>query len=195
MIHVGVEAAKNIKGVMGRRNMKNQKYQLNSWIDPRVEVRKSLLGGKGLFAKALINEDETVIVWGGIPMTTDDIHAGKHRPHTAAEIGENLYLAAPAGSDESPDEFLNHSCDPNLWMKDEVTLIARRDIQADEELTADYAMWASDPEWVMHISCNCGSKLCRHRITGNDWQRKDLQERYKNHFSPYLNERIKKVAE
>ncbi|GLV60705.1 hypothetical protein KDH_75240 [Dictyobacter sp. S3.2.2.5] len=32
-------------------------------------------------------------------------------------------------------------------------------------------------------------------ITGNDWQRRDVQERYRDHFSPFLNERIRRFSE
>ncbi len=78
-------------------------------------------------------------------------------------------------------------------MKDEVTLIARRDIQAGEELTADYAMWESGEDWVMHQECFCGSEHCRKVITGKDWRLKELQERYANHFSPFINERISRL--
>jgi SET domain-containing protein len=38
----------------------------------------------------------------------------------------------------------NHSCDPNLWHADVVTITARRDIAAGEELTIDYA---THPGW------------------------------------------------
>ena len=40
--------------------------------------------------------------------------------------------------------YTNHSCDPNVWMQDEVTLAARRDIAIGEELTIDYAMIEGD---------------------------------------------------
>jgi hypothetical protein len=38
------------------------------------------------------------------------------------------------------EHFLNHSCDPNVWMEDEVTLAARRDLGVGEELTAVCAL-------------------------------------------------------
>ncbi len=41
---------------------------------------------------------------------------------------------------------LNHSCDSNLWMADEATVVARRDIAAGEELTLDYALHPASPE-------------------------------------------------
>ena len=78
-------------------------------------------------------------------------------------------------------------------MKDEVTLVARRDIVAEEELTIDYAVFAGDEEWVSHWECRCGSELCRGRHTGSDWRQTELQERYRNHFSPFICERIRRL--
>jgi hypothetical protein len=37
--------------------------------------------------------------------------------------------------------------------------------------------------------CRCGSRLCRGMVTGRDWQRADLQERYRGHWVPALLER------
>jgi hypothetical protein len=58
-------------------------------------------------------------------------------------------------------DFRNHSDDPNTWMEDEVTLVARRDVKAGEELTADYAMRKDEEHSIVPWDCNCGSSLCR----------------------------------
>ena len=168
-----------------------KEYSRTSWIDPRVEVRPSPIEGKGTFTLQAITEGETVFIWGGTVFTQAEIRTGKARKHSVAEIGEGLYLASPLDEPESSDDFMNHSCDPNIWMQDEVTLVARRDIESGEELTADYAMWSTDPDWVLHKPCDCGSPLCRKRITGNDWKLEALQGRHRDHFSPYINERIR----
>ncbi len=143
-----------------------------------------------MFACERINKGEVLVIWGGTLMTEADIKAGRAREHSIAAIDENCYLAALADEDSSPDDFMNHSCDPNVWMNDEVTLVARRDIEAGEELTADYALWEANEDWVMHRKCCCGSRLCRKEITGRDWRLKELQRRYENHFSPFINKRI-----
>ncbi len=143
-----------------------------------------------MFARRAIDKGERVVIWGGTVFTEEEIREGKARKHSVAEIGEGLYLAAGRGEPESPDNFMNHSCEPNVWMDDEVTLVAMRDITAGEELTADYAMWSTDPNWTLPNSCGCGSRLCRRTVTGNDWKLRDLQERYRRHFSPFINDRI-----
>lgn len=38
---------------------------------------------------------------------------------------------------------------------------------------------------------NCGSPNCRKIVTGRDWQRADLQEKYRGFFSWYLKARIR----
>ena len=36
------------------------------------------------------------------------------------------------------------------------------------------------------MDCVCGSALCRGVVTGLDWQRDELQERYGEHWTPGL---------
>lgn len=169
------------------------RYAQNSWLDPRIEIRESNIHGKGSFARSLIRAGEIVVVWGGNVFTIDDVKSGKLKPGTIAAISEHLVLASPLDAPENPDQYLNHSCDPNLWMHDEVTLAARRDILPGEELTADYAMWEWDEDWVAPWKCSCSSVSCRGMITGGDWRLAELQERYHGHFSPFINERIAKL--
>jgi hypothetical protein len=78
-------------------------------------------------------------------------------------------------------------------MDDEVTVVARREIAAGEELTQDYSLYTTNRAWTIQ-PCRCGSPLCRQVVTGADWQRADVQERYRDHFSPFINERIRRLS-
>ncbi len=164
-------------------------YLKQSWIDPRIKIKNSDKG-KGMFAKAPINNGEVVTVWGGTIFTDEEKKKGLVKKHTASAIDEGLWIGSHLDEPDYPDQYLNHSCDPNIWMGDEVTLVARRDIQVGEEITADYALWSIDEDWVMDEECRCGSPLCRHKITGQDWKIPELQQRYKDHFTPFINQRI-----
>ena len=168
-------------------------YPIESWMDPRIVIHPSRLGGKGLFASELIRAGEVVVVWGGKIFTREQVANGEARKGSIAAIGEGLYLAGDSSVPPDPSDLMNHSCDPNVWMKDEVTLVARRDIRAGEEITADYAMWEDDEIYVMPWKCRCGSHLCRGTITGKDWRVKALQQRYEGHFSPFINRRIDEI--
>ncbi|WP_272952579.1 SET domain-containing protein-lysine N-methyltransferase [Kribbella amoyensis] len=86
----------------------------------------------------------------------------------------------------------NHSCDPNTWWVDAVTLTARRDIATGEEITSDYGT-STGTQYA--LDCRCGSPLCRGKVTGDDWQREELQQRYGDHWIPALLERQRKSAE
>ncbi|MDQ3855934.1 MAG: SET domain-containing protein-lysine N-methyltransferase [Chloroflexota bacterium] len=166
-------------------------YRARSWLDPRIEVRPSPIEGLGLFATAPIREGKVVIVWGGRVLSNEEFaHAAKQaiargERFSGAAIGENLNILQDAAD---PLRYGNHSCDPNLWMLDDVTECARRVIAQGEELTVDYALSTVDPKWRME--CRCGMPLCRGIVTGNDWQLPELQARYRGHFSPFIEARI-----
>lgn len=161
----------------------------SSWLDPRVIVLPSPIEGRGLFARERIETGEAVIRVGGERLTDDEFRTRKLVIYSALAIGEHLNLLL---TDDGPVNFGNHSCDPNLWMADEVTLIARRPIAAGEEVTSDYAMYTADLPWSM--PCRCNSRLCRGIVTNDDWQQSELQGRYAGHFSPFLNRRIAQAS-
>jgi len=87
--------------------------------------------------------------------------------------------------------FSNHSCDPNIGVRGEITFVAMRDIRAGEELTHDWAMTDDDES---STECKCGAANCRRILTGKDWQRPELQRRCGNYFSAYLLEKIARTA-
>jgi SET domain-containing protein len=166
-------------------------YLAHSWLSPKVEVRTSVAHGKGMFATEAISEGEIVSVWGGEFVNASEATKAKEVGMAIQQIDENLFEVFDyAKREEDPTYLHNHSCDPNTWMQDEVTITARREIKPGEELTIDYAMFVLDENYVMPVECQCGSVFCRHTITGKDWQKKELQERYKGHFSPYLKGKI-----
>lgn len=173
---------------MGKKQLK--KINSDSWIDPRVEIRPSPIHRKGMFAKKLIKQGEKVIIWGGTIYSEAEVKSGKASVDNMANIDWDLYLADPIDAPELADKFTNHSCDPNLWMKDEITLIASKDIEPGEEITIDYATFSAGII-CERFQCRCDSSLCRGEVTETDWCLPELQARYRNHFSPYINERIR----
>jgi hypothetical protein len=62
-------------------------------------------------------------------------------------------------------------------------LVARRDIEAGEEVTSDYAT-STGIDYA--LTCNCGAAICRGTITGDDWRLPELQQRYGEHWVPAL---------
>ena len=159
------------------------------WLDPRLEIRRSPLHGYGTFALSRIAAGDVVTVWEHRVLTSDELQAAP-AGEAVTPRPDGTYVWLPPYDLQSPDHFLNHSCDPNVWLMDEVTLSARRLIEPDEELTTDYALFELDQDSVCSFDCRCGSPRCRGAVTGRDWQLPELQSRYSGHWHPVLSQRI-----
>jgi SET domain-containing protein len=161
-----------------------------SYLSPKTEVRESKIHGRGLFAVADIAQSEIVAVKGGHIVDRKTLR-GKITPRLGPveiQIGDDLFIA-PISDEEREGSmlYLNHSCDPNLGVRGDITFVAMREIHAGEELTHDWAMTDDDD---YSVECNCGAPDCRKNLTGKDWQRRDLQKRYAGYFSAYLARKI-----
>lgn len=160
------------------------------WADPRLVVRESGIAGRGLFAVEPIGEGEVVAVLAGRRVSTAELEVLLRKPPVdAITVDDDEHLVLPR--DPRPViAYGNHSCDPNLWWTDAVTLTARRDIAAGEEVISDYGT-STGVEY--ELACACGSPLCRGKVTGEDWRRADLRARYGDHWIPALLKRQREL--
>src|SRR5438094_4794829 len=161
-----------------------------SYLSPKTEVRESKIHGRGLFAIADIAKNEIVAIKGGHIVDRKRLRE-KITPllgPVEIQIGDDLFIA-PVSDEERELSmlYLNHSCDPNLGVRGEITFVAMRDIRAGEELTHDWAMTDDDD---YSVECKCGARNCRRILTGKDWQRPELRQRYAGYFSTYLARKI-----
>jgi len=161
-----------------------------SYRSPKTEVRESKIHGRGLFAKASIAKDDVVAVKGGHIVDRETLRR-EITPRLGPveiQIDDDLFIA-PVNDEERELSMLysNHSCDPNLGMRGEITFVAMRDIRAGEELTHD---WATTDDDDYSVECQCGAPNCRKILTGKDWQRPELHARYAGYFSAYLARKI-----
>ncbi|MFC1612327.1 SET domain-containing protein-lysine N-methyltransferase [Patescibacteria group bacterium] len=165
---------------------------MKCWISPKVERRGSKISGNGLYAKTDIPADKTIAGKSG-DVYDAETHARikKQLGSVALQIDENLYMGPQREEEvEATMIRMNHSCNPNVHIVGQILFKTSRPILKDEELVFDYAMTEGDP--TFRIDCNCGASNCRKTITGDDWKKPELQERYGNYFSPYLLKRIRK---
>jgi hypothetical protein len=161
-----------------------------SYLSPKTEVRDSKIHGRGLFAITDITKDEIVAVKGGHIVDRKTLRE-KIAPRLGPveiQIDYDLFIA-PVNNEERELSMLysNHSCNPNLGLRGEITFVAMRDIRAGEELTHDWAMTDDDD---YSLECNCGASDCRKILTGKDWQHPELQKHYAGYFSAYLARKI-----
>ncbi len=135
--------------------MSSKVYRTTSWYDTRVEIRPSLIQGGGMFARKPFQAAEIVAIVGGTVMTEDEFHAyiATTARFNATQIGEHLHLIDLIQAPETIAGSINHSCDSNLWLQDEVTMVARRAIASGEEFTLDYALTTVEPDWQLDQAC------------------------------------------
>lgn len=154
----------------------------------KIALSKSKIEGQGCVAKVDITAGEIICQMLGevisIPELQRRYTLGMERLGDPLQIAERLYLDM-----ESPYVFINHSCQPNAYVRDSATLTALKNIRAGEEITFDYSMteWTAEEfggaeGWKMH-NCRCGSANCRGTITSFPLLPMALQETYvKNHW-------------
>lgn len=103
-------------------------------------------------------------------------------------VTENLFIGPVVERErEGGMIFSNHSCVLNIGIQGQIVFVVMRNMQADEELTRD---WATTDDDIYEEQRNCGASNCRKVITGQDWRRKDLQAKYRGCVAWYLQRKI-----
>jgi len=137
----------------------------------RIQVRRSGVHGKGVFALQDIAEGETVIEYVGQIITWKE--AQRRHPHDPKDPNHTFYfhvdekrvIDAKVGGNSS--RWINHSCNPNCEADEEegrVFIKALRNIKAGEELNYDYGLIIDErytPKLKAEYPCWCGSTNCR----------------------------------
>ena len=162
-----------------------------SFLSPKTAIRKSPIQGRGLFARRPVAKGEIVAIKGGHVLDETGLIAVRDRIAVSyIQIDRGFYIGARTPAEVARNKlFINHSCDPNVGIRGQIVFVAMRAIRAGEELTYDWAMEemsAAGPA----TRCTCGARRCRGLLTGRDWQRPELQARYRGYFSAYIQARI-----
>src|SRR5947207_1560229 len=163
-----------------------------SYISPKAAVKESAIQGRGLFAAEAIQKGEIVCIKGGFIFNRQTLEeVTKTLGPAEIQIAEDFFIG-PLNTQEREGSmiFSNHSCEPNIGVQGQIVFVAMRDIEAGEELTHD---WATTDDDTYEMECKCGAESCRKVITGHDWRREDLQQKYEGFISSYLVEKIRET--
>jgi len=157
------------------------------YASPRLEGREcGEKGGRGVYARQRIARGELLVVFAGSVLEGEElVELSPEQRRLVLQVDENHYLLSDV---EGWADWVNHCCEPNAGLRGQVTLVAMRDIEPGEEICYDYAM--SDGSAYDGFECRCEASGCRGRVSGDDWMLEQLWERYRGHFSPYLQARI-----
>ena len=129
----------------------------------RLRIRRSRIHRLGVFAGELIPPRKYVIEYGGRLIRSRDAAREVRKPGRPnrilmARLNRAWIIDAIAGG--SGAEYINHSCEPNLFIRKtrgHFFLVSRRRIGRGEELTMDYKLRPKKPR----CACHCGSRKCR----------------------------------
>jgi len=146
-----------------------------------LELKPSKIHKGGIGAFAVVNFKKGQKVAGGISRKDyEDIIPWEHFRTYSMDIQKKIIdfcigtqkgFIPPEGLDFnnlSVEWCFNHSCDGNLGFDDNGDFVARRNIKKGEEISFDYGLADSNPNYK--LNCECKSKNCRKVITGNDWK-------------------------
>jgi uncharacterized protein len=165
--------------------------QPSSYLSSKLEGRPKADGsGNGIFSLEPIKKNELIAVFGGVVYEWDTfIHLPERERSLCIQVEDRLFLVPrPIGE----GDYVNHSCNPNAGLSGQIGLVAMRDIKVGEEVCFDYAM--SDTMPYDEFACACGQPHCRGNISGDDWQRPELQKRYAGFFSPHVQRKIENIG-
>lgn len=150
--------------------------QNNSLMNPHMQVRYKPNGSKGVFATAPIPASEIVAILTGDVVTQSEM-AGlpEESQRQSLQLAPNIYQVLTKDPQHHPEyiditAFINHSCNPNMVLKGNNVLVARRYIWPGEELRYDYGTSDTNGNPDRGWNCDCGSSNCRGRTSPLDYR-------------------------
>jgi len=138
----------------------------------RIQVRRSGVHGKGVFALRPIAAGERIIEYVGEVLTW--AAAQKRHPHDPSDpnhtfffhIDDKHVIDGKVGGNAA--RWINHSCAPNCETHEDdrgrVFITARRPIREGEELSYDYRLAVEGKVGARMrkaYACRCGARRCR----------------------------------
>ncbi len=140
----------------------------------RIQVRKSGVHGKGVFALQPIAAGQRIIEYRGEVITWPE--ALRRHPHDPADPNHTFYfhvddqrvIDAKVGGNSA--RWINHACEPNCQADEDggrIFITALGDLQPGEELFYDYGLIIDErytPKLKKQYECRCGSRACRRTL-------------------------------
>jgi len=142
----------------------------------KIYIAKSRINGMGIIAGENISKGDSIQYIKGHPKNLV-IHNKKDSDSNPnwIGVGRNKWI-----DPDYPNQYFNHSCEPNCGIKGTVTVVALKNIKKDEEMTFDYSITECDNMWEM--KCTCGSKNCRKIVRSIQ----HLPEKQFKKYFPYM---------
>lgn len=154
-----------------RDSNKHAHLQAQVGASRRIQVRRSGVHGKGVFAMLPLAEGETLIEYKGERISWTE--ALRRHPHDPKNPDHTFYFHVDDANvidgkfQGNAARWINHSCEPNCVADEEkgrIFIKALRNIQAGEELFYDYGL-VIEARYTAKLKaqypCWCGAQGCR----------------------------------
>jgi len=132
----------------------------------RLKLRESKIHRWGVYAGEPIPPHRKVIEYTGQRISRVET-SRRGLGHLTYLFALDDYWTLDGAVGGSGAEYINHSCDPNLYSwkhSGHILYMSRRAIRAGEELTVDYRFSKKIPT----VRCRCGAANCRGTINLKD---------------------------
>lgn len=109
---------------------------IESYLSSKTRTKGSSIEGRGLFAIKPIKKNEIVCIKGGHIINWKSFKKIKNLiGDSYLQIDDNFVIGPlTKGEIGKSMMFLNHSCNPNVGVRGEITFVAMRNIKVGEEL-------------------------------------------------------------
>lgn len=136
-------------------------------MSDKVYIGESKIQDKGIFAKKDIKKGEKILEFIGLVANFAQDNPGDH----SIQIDVDRFMDL-----DEPGRSINHSCNPNAGIMNDITLVAIKDIKIGEEIFIDYSTTMDEDYWTME--CNCREPNCRGKIKDFKHLPEKLRKKY-----------------
>lgn len=150
----------------------------------RIQVRRSGIHGKGVYAVTDLTAGEVILEYIGEVITWEQAQA--RHPHNPADPNHTFFFHVDASRvidaavGGNVTRWINHSCDGNCEAEEQdgrIFIKALRDIAAGQELHYDYGLIIEErytAKLKAQYPCWCGADTCRGTLLAPKTKRRAL---------------------
>ncbi|HKX28944.1 MAG TPA: SET domain-containing protein-lysine N-methyltransferase [Blastocatellia bacterium] len=136
---------------------------MKSKYAPGITVGPSKIDGNGCFATVPFRKGRKIAEYVGEKISRREIARRVKGQRRIYISNVDAYWAIDGRTHGNGTQFINHSCEPNCYLKilkGHLLFFALRDIEPGDEILLDYeSSYHSDEK-----RCSCGAPSCRGRI-------------------------------
>jgi len=178
----------------------------HNWLSDKLEVSDSDTEGAWVYVKqwvSITSWELVAVFWGKVHTIDQWLSLPREVQMWHIMVSGWHTMGAWSSLEVDNGDYVNHSCDPTCWLVGQTCLYALKNIFSGEEITFDYGtvlwldqqiVWRLPAEFidqetgviVLIDDCNCGTDICRWRVTAEDRKILKDSKKLQGFFSPHV---------